>query len=188
MPFNLPDVMAHFKLGGARPTLFDVTMPFPTSAPNVAATTKLTFSCTAASLPGVSIGAIVIPYFGRETKWPGDKKFEDWNITVNNDEDFIVRNAFELWSSKINSHSGNLRDQAAVEITGWGVDAYIKQYSRTGDPIKGYKMIGCFPTDIGPIEVSWDGTNRIETFAVRLSYQWWENDQTDGQGGNVLTI
>ena len=188
MPFNLPDFRAHLKLGGARPTLFDVTMPFPTSAPNVDASTKLTYTCEAASMPGVSIGSIVIPYFGRETKWPGDKKFEDWNITVINDEDFKVRNAFELWYSKLNSHAGNLRDAAAVEATGWGVDIYIKQYSRTGDPIKGYKIIGAFPVDLGAIDVAWRDTDRIETFSVRLAYQWWENDQTEGQGGNVLTI
>ncbi len=188
MPFTPQDFRAQMKFGGARPTLFDITLPFPVASPNVAASTKLTFSAEAASLPADTVSSIVVNYFGRQTKWPGDRTFDDWSITVINDEDFIVRNAFEAWMSALNSHYGNLRSESAVPTSGFAVDAIVKQYGRTGEGIKGYKFVGMFPTSVTPIEVAWGSTDTIERFNVSLAYQWWENDQTDGQGGNVLAV
>jgi hypothetical protein len=185
MAFGPGQFRAALTGGGARPTLFEVTMAFPVAAPDPAASTKMTFTCEAASLPSDTVGSIILPYFGRQTKWPGDRVFEDWNVTIINDEDFLVKKAFERWLSALNSHNGNLRSQAAATTAGFGVDAYIKQYGKTGDSIKGYRFIGMFPTAITPIEVGWAATDQIERFSVTLSYQWWESDTTDGQGDGL---
>lgn len=188
MSFKPQEFRSALTGGGARPTLFDVTMAFPTSAPDPAASTKMTFTCEAASIPSDVVGTITLPYFGRQTKWPGDRVFDDWTVTVVNDEDFLVRNAFEKWLSAINSHFGNLRDRAAASTSGFAVDSYVKQYSKVGDPVKGYKFVGMFPTQVTPIDLGWAAIDQVEKFQVTLAYQWWESDTTDGTGGNVLTI
>jgi hypothetical protein len=60
--------------------------------------------CKTAQLPGATLGVVPVQYFGRELKFIGNRQFADWTITVINDEDFIVRNAFERWMNGINSH------------------------------------------------------------------------------------
>lgn len=188
MPLTVQDFRAQLKYGGARPTLFKVTLPFPLVSPDTDASTKLTFTCEAASLPANNISAIQIMYMGRQTKWAGDRTFDDWNITVINDEDFKVRKAFDRWLSALNSHYSNLRNAGAVETTGYQVDAFVTQLSRTGEVIEGYKFVGMFPTSVTPIELAWGATDTIERFNVALSYQWWENAQTDGQGGVAFNL
>ncbi|MEK9799752.1 MAG: hypothetical protein VW647_02560, partial [Alphaproteobacteria bacterium] len=68
----------------------------------------------ASSIPASTVGQIEVPYFGRKVKMAGNRTFENWQVTVLNDEDFLVRNAFEKWSSFINSHENNLRDSSVI--------------------------------------------------------------------------
>lgn len=188
MPFTVQDFRSQLVGGGARPNLFDVTLPFPTASPDSGAAAKLTFMCQASSLPSTAVASITVPYFGRQIKVPGNRTFDNWTITVLNDEDFIVRNAFEKWLSALNSHYGNLRDANAMSTSNYSVDAFIKQYSKAGQAIKGYKMVGVFPTNVGAIDVAWNNNDSIETYTVTLDYQWWESDTSDGQGGNTLSL
>ena len=48
-----------------------------------------------ASLPASNIANIDVPFRGRIFKVAGDRTIENWSITVINDEDFAIRNAFE---------------------------------------------------------------------------------------------
>jgi hypothetical protein len=49
--------------------------------------------------------SVPVQYFGRELKFAGNRTFSDWTITVINDEDFTVRNAFERWMNGLNSYT-----------------------------------------------------------------------------------
>jgi hypothetical protein len=179
MPFNVNDFRAAFVGSGARSNLFQVEMIFPPVAPDAQAALNLQFFCKAASLPASTIAPITIKYFGRELKYPGDRTFENWNITVYNDESFDIRNAFESWSDALNNHFKNLRDPAAALPRGYQVDAIVKQYSKIGgDPIKQVKLVGCWPSNLGAITLDHSQDNEIETFTVDIAYQWWESDTT----------
>ena len=160
---------------GARPNLFEVTLPFPAFAVPGNAQTKLTFMCKTAQLPGSTVNAVPVQYFGRELKFAGNRTFADWTITVINDEDFVVRNAFERWLNGLNSHSLNVRNPAAQTPLGYTVDSEVRQYGKNGNILKKYKFIGVFPTDVSPIDVDWGANDTIEEFSVNLSYQWWES-------------
>mgnify|MGYP007000274802 len=63
----------------------------------------LAFLCTATSLPDMTIGSISVPFRGRDIKIAGDRVIADWSITVMNDTDFLLRNAFERWQNGINN-------------------------------------------------------------------------------------
>lgn len=174
MAFSVTDFRSQMVGDGARPNLFEVSMTFPTfSAPGNAAT-KTTFMCKTAQLPGSTVGVVPVQYFGRELKFAGNRTFADWTVTIINDEDFIVRNAFERWMNGINTHRTNLRNAAALTPSGYTQDAEVYQYGKNGTKIKTYKFIGMFPTDITPIDVDWGSNDTIEEFSVTLSYQWWE--------------
>jgi hypothetical protein len=175
MAFSVNQFRSQMTGDGARPNLFEVSMPFPAFAAPENAQEKLTFMCKTAQLPGATLGVVPVQYFGRELKFVGNRTFVDWTITVINDEDFVVRNAFERWMAGINSHGLNIRNPAALTPTGYSVDGTVNQFGKNGNIIKKYKFVGLFPTDLTPIDVDWGANDTIEEFSVTLSYQWWES-------------
>lgn len=195
MPFNVQQFRASMVTDGARSSLFDVQLTFPLAvgtggtAPGSfgSAQQQVTFRARGTSLPGDSISSIGVNYFGREIKLAGNRSFTDWSITVIQDEDFNLRNAFERWMSGINSHVANLRLPAMLPGDGgYQQDAYVTQYGKTGDIIKVYKLVGCFPTDVSAIDVDWSNDG-IEEFTVAFAYQWWESlPSTDSSSSTSL--
>ena len=175
MAFNVNQFRSQLQGDGARPNLFEVTMPFPVFSLPGNAQTKLTFMCKTAQLPGSSLGVVPMTYFGRELKFVGNRSFGDWTITIINDEDFIIRNAFERWMNGINSHNLNIRNPVAGTPLGYSVDGDVVQYGKKGDTLKKYKFVGLFPTDVSPIDVDWGSNDAIEEFSITMSYQWWES-------------
>ncbi len=173
MSFSVNEFRSQLIGDGARPNLFEVSMPFPGFSSPENAQEKLTFMCKTAQLPGSTIGVVPLQYFGRELKFAGNRTFTDWTVTIINDEDFVVRNAFERWMQAINSHTLNLRNPGALPSINYTVDANVTQFGKVGNIIKKYKFIGLFPSDITPIDVDWGANDTIEEFSVNLSYQWW---------------
>ena len=194
MSFNVSTFRANLLNDGARPSLFEVVLPFPagvytaptggTAAAGIAnpqvGTSSFSFVCRATTLPADSISSIVIPYFGREIKVAGTRTFTQWTCTIINDESFSVRNNLELWMNAINSHAGNIRTPAFAPPAAYQADAIVKQYGKIGPAavIKAYKMVGCFPTDLAAIDLDWALGDQIEEYTVTFDYQWWESNTT----------
>jgi len=174
MAFSVNEFRSQMTGDGARPNLFEVSMPFPSFASPANAQTKLTFMCKTAQLPGSTVGVVPVNYFGRELKFVGNRTFADWTISIINDEDFVVRNAFERWMNGINSHNLNVRNPLALAPLGYSVDAEVSQFGKQGNTLKKYRFIGVYPTDITPIDVDWGSNDTIEEFSVTLTYQWWD--------------
>jgi hypothetical protein len=159
--------------GGARPALFDVQLTFPAGVALDATTSpRLQLTCRASQLPAATVGSIDVGYFGRMIKVAGDRTFTDWNITVMNDEDFVVRAAFEKWSNSINNLQSNIRD-INVSLESYKAEAIITQYGKTGFKIRQYRMVGAFPTAVDAIDLNWETQNQVETFGVTFAYDYW---------------
>jgi len=92
MAFNINDIRSQLTGGGARSNLYQIELAMPATAgpASAAASQKLTFTCRATQLPGATVSQVPISYFGREIKLAGNRTFEDWSVTVFNDEDFLV--------------------------------------------------------------------------------------------------
>jgi len=186
MSFNIDQFRTAMQYDGARPNLFEVVLAFPNFVElRGNASNRSRFFVKTAQLPGSTIGAVTVPYFGREVKVAGNRTFADWTVTVLNDEDFVIRQAFERWHRGINGNVTNLREPGAVSTspltpgTSYAVDAEVYQYSKAGGtPIKKYRFIGMFPNDIAPIDLDWGSNDTIEEFSVTLSYQYWESVDT----------
>lgn len=176
MAFNVSEFRANMIGDGARPNLFSVTLTFPALVNNGSlAGQKITFMAKASQLPGSTVGNVPVYYFGREMKFAGNRTFADWTLTIINDEDFTIRNAFENWMNSINSHSQNLRSANASNPSNYTCDAEVTQYGKTGNELKKYKFVGMFPLDVSPIDLDWGSNDTIEEFAVTFAYQWWES-------------
>lgn len=177
--FNISNFKSNgLVFGGARPTLFSVrlTKPLAFTLDNTSMS-KFEFTCRGSQLPPATVGTIEIPYFGRNIKLAGDRTFPDWNVTVMNDEDFLVRSMFESWSNALNSLESNVR--AAGTSEQYKADLIVSQYGKEGDTIRQYRIIGAFPSAIDPIDLNWDSQNQIEQFGVTFSYDYWLPEGTE---------
>jgi hypothetical protein len=179
MAFNVFEFRSQMQGDGARPNLFEVQLTFPTAVNPGAANKKLTFMCKTASLPGSTIGHVPVFYFGRETKLAGNRTFPEWTLSILNDEDFAVRNAFEKWMNGINRHVSNVRDLWAGNSLGYSTQGLVKQYSKTGDVLKQYTFEGIFPVDISQIDLDWGSNDTIEEYSVTLAYQYFVSTSKD---------
>lgn len=174
MPFNIDEFIGRgLTEGGARPSLFQVTLNFPPGFSFVqGAEEKFRFTCRATSIPASTIGQVDVPYFGRTIKLAGDRTFADWNVTVMNDEDYSVRNAFEAWHNSINSIVTNnkAREGDIYKSLSADVEHFSKHNERT---IKKYVFVNIFPVNIAEMNMDWDSTNQIQTFGVTFAYDYW---------------
>jgi hypothetical protein len=135
MAFNVDQFRSNLIGDGARPNLFEVKLSFPdfVSVPNQI---KSPFLCKSSSLPGSTIAPANLFYFGREVKLAGNRTFPDWQVSILNDEDFLLKNAFDQWHNGINENILNLRNFRAVNaspiFTGiiYTVDATINHFSK----------------------------------------------------------
>lgn len=181
MAFNVTEFRSALVGDGARPNLFSVSLIFPTQVSGSAdASVKTTFLCKAAQLPGSQVNTVSLPYFGRELKFAGNRVFNDWTITIINDEDFAIRKSLENWMNLINSHVGNVRAGSSVSPSSYSIDAVVQQYGKAGPDkiLKTYSFVGMFPIDLAPIDVSWDSNDTIEDYTVSFAYQYWTSDTT----------
>ena len=173
MSFNINEFKSQLTGGGARPTLFQVQILNPV---NPEADFKVPFLVKAAGIPASTVGSYTVPYFGREVKYAGDRVFEDWNITVINDEDFSIRNSMEAWSNAINTHDSNQR----ALPRDYKSNAIITQFGKDGKALRSYVFEGLFPISISQIDVGWETVNAIEEFTVSFQYDLWRVEGNTG--------
>ena len=172
---NISDFKAKLAGGGARSNQFKVTMPFPGYASVGGEIEDLAFLCKATSIPVMEIANINVPFRGRAIKIAGDRTIPSWSVTVYNDTNFKLRNAFERWSNGINNLTDN---EGLTNPADYQVDAFVDQLDRNGATIKSYTLRGVFPTIIAPIELTYDEQQAIEEFQVTFAYQYFESNTT----------
>ena len=202
---TLSQFKAKLAGGAARANLFEVSIPtFPSSIQGAcgpgddAENGIFKFLCKSATLPASNVGSIDIPFRGRILKVAGDITFDDWTVSVINDEDFKLRTAFEQWANVMSK----LDDATGVSNpSSYMTDAYVQQLGRgatvAGEANAGadsailrtYKFYDIFPTTIGEIALSYDSSDETEQFDVTFKVQYYtigNSLQSSGSGGEVL--
>ena len=172
---NINDFKAKLAGGGARANQFKVTMPFPGYSQVGGEIEDLAFLCTSTTIPAMAIGNVNVPFRGRQIKIAGDRTFADWSITVLNDTNFKLRNAFERWQNGINNMSDN---EGLSNPVDYQVDAFVDQLDRNGNTLKSYTLRGAFPTEVAAIDLNYGTNDEVETFGVTFQYQYFETNTT----------
>ena len=198
---TLRDFKSKLAGGGARPNLFEVSIPtFPSaiseawSAGDDAENGIFKFLCKATALPASNLGSIEIPFRGRTLKVAGDRTFDDWTVTIINDEDFRLRTAFERWSNVMSQ----LDDATGVtNPTSYMTDAFIQQLGRgpevgaatnnggNSSILRSYKFFDVFPVTVGEIALSYDTTDALEEFDVTFRYQYFTVGSSGDSGAST---
>lgn len=182
MAFNINEIRSQLTLGGARNSLFQVQITNPV---NGTGDIKVPFLARATSIPEANLGVIEVPYFGRKIRLAGDRTYGTWTVQILNDEDFLIRNALEEWSNKIQTFEGNIRDLGSASPLQYKQTARVTQFSKTGTPLREYKFNGIFPTSISTIEMDWNATDTIEEFQATFAYDWWVVSGATGDAGGI---
>ena len=157
--------------GGARSNLFEVVLNFPSIAPASSEVLDIArFLVKAANLPASNISDITVPFRGRILHVAGDRTFDSWTITVINDTDFAIRSAMENWMNAINRVSDNT---GSTDPASYQADATVFQLDRSGETLRSYRFYDIFPTQVAPINLSYD-TEGIQEFTAEFQVHWWE--------------
>ena len=177
---TISDFKSKLTGGGARANLFEVVLTFPDAAqPAQDVLDKSRFLVKGARLPASNIAQIEVPFRGRVLKIAGDRTFDSWTVTVINDTDFAIRSAFENWMNTINKLNDNT---GLVNPADYQADAFVFQLDRSGETLRKYHFYDVFPTQVAPIELSYDAQG-IQEFQVELQVLYWE--AIKGNGANA---
>jgi|TARA_A100001234_G_scaffold219044_1_gene229094 hypothetical protein len=174
---KITDFKSKLTGGGARSNLFEVVLNFPALAPaSSEVLDKSRFLVKAANLPASNISDITVPFRGRILHVAGDRTFDSWTVTIINDTDFAIRSAFEKWMNAINRVSDNT---GSTDPASYQADAFVHQLDRNGETLRSYRFYDLFPTNISPINLSYD-TEGIQEFTVEMQVHWWEASKGRG--------
>ena len=164
--------------GGARPALFKVSITNSVDA-------TLSFDSLlvkAAAIPASTIAPIAVNYAGRAYKWSGFRTFDNWTVTVINDEDFHIRNQMMKWMRQISGSLDGTRTQTLGDhilangsyregnatVTQLGTDGVAKQI---------YKFYNLWPTELAEISVDWS-LDAIQEYTIGFAYDYWGHGTT----------
>ena len=196
---SISDFKSKVATDFARPNLFVCELNFPSTFTDQATLKELgTFTVKAANLPATQLGTVEVPYRGRVLKIAGDRTFEPWTITIMNDKNFKLRDAFEKWTESIQAYAQNVTT-AGTNIQNYYADMFVSQLDRntskkggtpqgngkaktasqgaTGIPhqvLRQYRFVDVFPTNISAIDLDFGSNDAIEEFTVEMQVQYWQ--------------
>ena len=177
---NISDFKSKLIGGGASPNLFEVELTTLPDGVTGWDADSFQFLCKAAALPAQNIASIDVPFRGRIFKVAGDRTIDTWTVTVINDEDFVLRNAFENWTQQIADLTTNL---GATDPSAYMTNAKVFQLGRGSSKastdssgnenvvLKEYEFIDIFPTSVSAIDLSYDTGDTIEEYTVEFQVQ-----------------
>ena len=155
---------ANISGGGARANQYMVTFG---NAAGAVFDQKTQFLVKTTQLPGQTITEIPVNFRGRQLFLAGDRTFETWSTTVINDTEFHIRTQIERWMNSIN----NLETNTGLnDLREYSADCVVTQLDRDNRILREYKLKSCWPTILGPVELSYDTVSDIETFDITWRY------------------
>lgn len=172
---NIDQFRSYLTQGGARASQFEVSLMFPSFVGNDAAQ-HAKFMCVTASLPSSTIQSIEVPYRGRFIKIAGERSFQNWQVTILNDGNFVIRRALERWSNAILSHGSTA---GLVQPVDYVQNLEVKQLGRADSYAaeeqvqRHYVFHNCYPVNISEIGLDFGDTANIERFQVEFSVDYW---------------
>ena len=117
-------------------------------------------------------------------KFVTDVSYADITATFYCDKLMLERNFFELWQQaayNTSSHNFEYYDNyvGAIEIFQLGS---FKDSNNADDLCHAVRLMDCYPTSVGTVELGFDKNNQIGTITVSFSYRNWTNYAIDHKG------
>jgi len=164
MALDINGITSAFSSGDfARGNLFEVNIPSMDK--------NFKFRCKAANVPAATVGVVELGYQNRKIKIAGDRTYDDWTVTVYNDDGHVSREDFVQWQS--------MAVGTGTAISGQTPDVYknnalVTQFDRNGNETSEYDIKQIFPTSVGEISFDWDSNDELMTFEVTFAIDYVE--------------
>ena len=165
---TLSNFKGALEFGGARPSLFEMTVSTPSTIGNNFDDMKT--HCNVSAIPPLTVTPIERQYFGRTVKIPGDMVFGDLNTTIINSENFSIRNDIDDWMNAMNTHVANV---GFSNNNDWAGSLTLTQYSKDGESLMTWTFVDCWPQTVAEIALSYDTASDIEQYDVTWAYNYY---------------
>lgn len=197
MSSAIQNIMQKTLGDGARATKFEVLFEFtnPKSAlppEEAVALVKTT------SFPGVTHSTMDFKYKGRSIPLRGQVKYtQTWECTFYLTQDHALKHAFDNWIVALDEiHNYTAKGQGGAYLKDTqvrhaqaGYTTTIKLYQRDFDDTTDtaeYTLFHVFPTEVSPIQYSYDSTGQVQEFTVTFAYSHFTMGILKGQAGNFI--
>jgi hypothetical protein len=114
---------------------------------------------------------VQIGYQNKKLKLAGDRTYDDWTISVYNDQAHDTRQQIIEWQKLAQSFN---RDISGDSPTNYKKEATIRQLDRSGAVTREYTIYGIWPSNIAELALDWDNNGQVEIFDVTFTLDWWE--------------
>jgi len=164
--------------GGARPSLYKVDINAPSGVGSFSTNSNLLVK--AAAIPASNIAPLTTNFMGRAYKLAGFRTFDNWSVTVINDEnmearqtimEWMVRSAGMLKGNRSSIYGafvdsgGNRRNESNAVVTQMGTD---------GSEVQKWNIFNMWPTELGEIALDWS-SDALEEYTVSFCYDYWSH-------------
>lgn len=158
--------------GGTRANRFEITGTIPGGG----AFTK--FHVRSTQIPQLSSTTIEYSHFGRKYYYPGEKQYSTWSFSILDDtgQGKNLWSMFHTWQNIINEHNTN-RSSILSTTQSYKADNWTVKHlniNDQGEPLKQFRMHGCWPTSIDPLALNMSSNNLLNTFNVIIVYDYIE--------------
>ena len=164
--------------GGARPALYQIDINGKASTTSFSNEENILVK--AASIPPANIAPLAVNYAGRAYKYSGFRTYDNWTVTVINDENFSIRNKMMHWmrgmSGKMDGTRNTTYGDPIAAGTWFDGDATVQQLGTDGKVKQTYKFDYLWPTEISGIPVDWS-SDAIQEFTVTFAYDYWTHGE-----------
>lgn len=161
---DINGVKSAFSSGDfARGNLFEVNLPRMGK--------NFKFRCKATAIPAGTVGVIELGYQNRKIKIAGDRTYDQWTVTVFNNDNHKSREDFAMWQDEIVGSGTIVSGQVPGSYKSTGT---ITQFDRNGNPSAEYKISGIWPSAVGEVALAWDDNDALQEFEVTFEFDWAE--------------
>ena len=127
--------------------------------------------CKGGQIPTRNIVSHEVPYMGLQFRLPGAAQYSgQFNSAFYCDVNSRVRQLMEEWSFQTFDDSTSMGDYFMPRESSY---VELAQLDSQFEVTAIYKLIGCFPTEVGDIQYDISGTGNAVEFNVNLSYHFW---------------
>ena len=164
MALDINGITSSFSSGTwSRTNLFEVNIPTLDK--------NFKFRCKATGIPAMQVGVVELGYQNRKLKIAGDRTYDDWTVTVYNDDAHAAREDFVKWQ---NIAVGVLDDISGATPDQYKFNALVTQFERNGVKTAEYDIKQIWPSSVGEMTFDWDTNDELMTFEVTFSIDYVE--------------
>jgi hypothetical protein len=177
----MPSFITSFKnnfSGGSRANRFLINGTIPNTTNN-SPTAFTQFHVRSTILPEMTTTTLSYDYFGRKYHYPGEKQYSTWAFVVLDDTgNNNLWSAFSTWQNRINNHDTNQSflvtgPQTDYKAYNWEI-VHLNLNGNYNRPLKKVILHGCWPVQVGQINLNMAKPNFMNTFQVMVMYDYLE--------------